>query len=118
MAEEEDGERLGRARSEEGKFAKTAHPSLTESLNNAANSIKEQRPEAQISVNVSSSSSTLPAKVMTNACMIAFGKEVIEEVRGGVTETLKQAIGADWCELEETVKTSIARTVQDRFKPY
>ena len=118
MAEEQDEERLRRAKIKAGKFAKTTHPSLTESLNNAANSIKEQRPEVQTTVNASSSSSTLPAKVMTNACMIAFGKEVIEEDRDGVTETLKQAIGADWCELEETMKNSIAKAVKDRFKPY
>ena len=55
--------------------------------------------------------------VVTQAKEAMTGKEVIEEDRVGVTETLKEAIGADWCELEETVKTSIARAVQDRFKP-
>ena len=50
--------------------------------------------------------------------MVTIDKEVIEEDRDGVTETLMQAIGSDWCELEETMKTSIAKAVQDRFKPY
>ena len=118
MVEEEDEERLRKARIEAGKFAKISHPSLTENLNNAANSIKEQRPEVQITVNAFSSSSTLPAKVMTKASVITSEKEVIEEDRDGVTEALKQAIGADWCELEETMKNSIAKAVQDRFKPY
>ena len=118
MAEEEDEERLRKARIEAGKFAKTSHPSLTENLNNAANSIKEQRPEIHTTVNVSSSSSTLPAKVTTKASIVTTEKEVIEEDKDGVTEALKQAIGADWCELEETMKNSIAKAAQDRFKPY
>ena len=118
MAEEEDEERLRRAKIEAGKNANTAPLSLAENLNNAANSIKEQRPEIQMAGNASSSSSTLPAKVMTKASVITPEKEVIEKDRDGVTETLKKAIGADWCELEETMKTSIAKAVQDRFKPY
>ena len=117
MAEAEDEERLRRAKTEAGRRASTSIPSLTESLN-AANSIKEQRPEAQTTSTTSSSSSTPSATVVTKAKEITTEKEVIEEDRDSVTETLKQAFGADWCELEETMKTRIARAVQDRFKPY
>ena len=119
-AEEEDIEKLRRARIEAGKYANTSPPSLTESLNNAANSIREQRPEAQTTTTAPSSSSTFPTNVAAKTTMTTIDKEIIEDDREGVTvtETLKQAIGSDWCELEETMKTSIARAVQDRFKPY
>ena len=56
MAEEEDEERLRRIKIEAGKNANTIPPSLSESLNNAANSIKEQRPEVQTTATASSSS--------------------------------------------------------------
>ena len=118
MAEEEDEERLRRAEIEAGKNANTTPPSLAESLNSAANSIREQRPEAQTTATAPSSSSTLPAKAAAKTKVVTIDKEVIEEDRDGVTETLMQAIGSDWCELEETMKTSIAKAVQDRFKPY
>ena len=118
MAEEENDDKLRRLKIEAGKFASVTSPFLTESLKNAANSIREQRPEAQMNTSASSSSSTLPPKTTTKTKEVTTEKEVIEEDRDGVTETLKQAIGADWCELEETMKTSIARAVQDRFKPY
>ena len=118
MAEAEDEERLRRAQIEAGKNASTSPTSLAESLNNAANSIKELRPGAQTTSTAPSSSSSLPAKEATKVNETTTEKEVIEEDRDGVTETLKQAMGADWCELEETIETSIARAVQDRFKPY
>ena len=117
MAEEEDEERLRRAKIEAGKNANTAPP-IAESLNSAANSIREQRPEAQTTATAPSSSSTLPAKAAAKAKVVTIDKEGTEEDRDGVTETLMQAIGSDWCELEETMKTSIAKAVQDRFKPY
>ena len=118
MAEAEDEERLRRAKTEAGRRTSTSIPSLTESLNYAANSIKEQRPEAQTTSTTSSSSSTPSATEVTKTKEITTEKEVIEEDRDGVTETLKQAFGTDWCELEETMKTRIARVIQDRFKPY
>ena len=118
MAEEEDEERLRRAKIEAGKNANTTPLSLAESLNSAANSIREQRPEAQTTATAPSSSSTLIAKAEAKTKVVTIDKEVIEEDRDGVTETLKQAIGSDWCELEETMKTSKAKAVQDRFKPY
>ena len=117
MAEEEDEERLRRAKIEAGKNASLTPPSLAASLNCAANNIKEQKPEALTTTTATSSSSTVPAKVAAKT-VITIDKEIIEEVRDGVSETLKQAIGSDWCELEETMKTSIAKAVQDRFKPY
>ena len=118
MAEEEDEERLRRTKIEAGKYANTTPPSLAESLNSAANSIREQRPEAQTTATAPSSSSTIPAKAAAKTKVVTIDKEVIEEDRDGVSETLMQAIGSDWCELEETLKTSIAKAVQDRFKPY
>ena len=42
-------------------------------------------------------------------------KETIEMKCNEVTETLMRAVGTDWSELDETVKTSIAKAVQDRF---
>ena len=118
MAEEEDEERLRRAKIEAGKYASITPPTLAESLNNAANSIREQRPETLTITTAPSSSSTLPLKMAAKTTVITIDKEVIEEDPDGVTETLKQAIGSDWCELEETMKTSIGKAVQDRFKPY
>ena len=94
MAEEEDEERL-RAKIEAGKNANTTPPSLAESLNSAANSIREQRPEAQTTATPPSSSSTLPAKAAAKTKVVTIDKEVTEEDRDGVTETLMQAIGTD-----------------------
>ena len=48
--------------------------------------------------------------------MVTIDKEVIEEDRDGVTETLMQAIGTDWCELDETMKTRKAKAVQGRLQ--
>ena len=42
-------------------------------------------------------------------------KETIKEECYGVTETLMRAVGTDRSELDETVKTSMAKAVQDRF---
>ena len=45
-------------------------------------------------------------------------KEIIEEECNGVTDTLMRAVGTDWRELDETVKSSVAKAVQDQFKSY
>ena len=42
-------------------------------------------------------------------------KETIEE-DCSVTEALHQIVGSDWSELDETVRSTIAKAVQDRFK--
>ena len=49
---------------------------------------------------------------------IKNGKVLKWNVANGATEALMRAVGTDWSELDETVKTSIAKAVQDRFKPY
>ena len=87
-------------------------------MNNAANSIKGQKPETPVKTASSSSSSTQASKESVKAAEKPNDTEAIEEECNGVTETLLRAVGTDWSELEETVKTSIAKTVQDRFRPY
>ena len=66
----------------------------------------------------SSSSSTHASKETPKAVEKPNDKEAIEEECNGVTETLTRAVGTDWSELDETVKTNIAKAVQDRFKPH
>ena len=106
--------------SKEGKNRCWAEPkkcSLTESLNNAANSIKDQKPETPMKTASSSSSSAHDSKETPKAVEKPNNKEAIEEECNGVTETLMRAVGTDWSELDETVKTNVAKAVQDRFKP-
>ena len=105
-----------RARIDAGKCPKRC--SLTESLNNAANSIKDQKPETPMKTASSSSTSASASKETQKAVERPNDKEAIEEERNGVTETLRRAVGTDWSELDETVKTNVAKAVQDRFKPY
>ena len=66
----------------------------------------------------SSSSSASASKETQKTVERPNVKETIEEERNGVTETLMRAVGTDWSGLDETVKTNIAKAVQDRFKPY
>ena len=66
----------------------------------------------------SSSSSTHASKESAKKVEKPNDEETIEEECNGVTETLMRAVGTDWIELDETVKTSIAKAAQDRFKPY
>ena len=35
-----------------------------------------------------------------------------------IEEECRMIVGTDWRELDETVRSSIAKAVQDRFKPY
>ena len=65
----------------------------------------------------SSSSSTHAFKESPKAVEKPNDKEAIEEECNNVSETFMRAVGTDWSELDETVKTNIAKTVQDRFKP-
>ena len=116
QAEEEEEEKAKRARIDARKCPKRC--SLTESLNNAANSIKDQKPETPMNTASSSSSSTPAFKEAPKAVEKPNDNETIEEERNGVSETLMRAVGTDWSELDVTVITSIAKAVQDRFKPY
>ena len=116
QAEEEEKERTKRARIEAGK-SPTSN-SLTEILSSASNSIREQRPEIPMNVASSSSSSSLAPKDTARINEKLNDKDIIEEECNGVTATLMRAFGTDWSELDETVKTSVAKAVQDRFKPY
>ena len=60
----------------------------------------------------------LPPRKLGRQSKSRTTKETIEEKRNGVTETLMRDVGTEWSELDETVKTNIAKAVQDRFKPY
>ena len=113
--------RGGRGKNEECKNRSGKEPksnSLTENLGSAANSIRDQWPETPMKTASSSSSSTHASKEPVKAVEKPNDKETIEAECNGVTETLMRAVGTDWSELDETVKTCFARAVQDRFKPY
>ena len=109
--EEGDKWRRRRRRRQRGQDAGKSPKrcSLTESLNNAANSIKDQKPETPMKTASSSSSSAHPSKESPKAVEKPNDKEGIEEERNGVTDTLMRAVGTDWSELDETVKTNIAK---------
>ena len=83
-----------------------------------ANSIKDQKLETPMKTASSPSSSAPASKETPKAVEKPNDKETIEEERNGVTETLVRAVGTDWIELDETVKTNTAKAVQNRFKPY
>ena len=104
QVEEEEEEKAKRARIDAGKSPKRC--SLTESLNNAANGIKDQKPETPMKTASSSSSSAHAFKESPKAAVKPNDKEAIE------VETLMRAVGTDWSELDETVKTNIAKAVQ------
>ena len=108
QAEEEEEERTKRARIDAGKSPKNS--SLTESLNIASNSIRDQRLETTMNTASSSSSSSLTSKDTARTNEKPNDKEIIEEESNGVTETLMRAVGIDGSELDETVKTSIAKS--------
>ena len=80
--------------------------------------VDEKKPETPMKTASSSSSSSSASKGTPKAVEKPNDKETIEEERNGVTETLVRAVGTDWSELNETVKTNIAKAVQDRFKPH
>ena len=113
--EEEEEEKAKRARIDAEKSPKRS--SLTVSLNNAANSIKDLKPDTPMNTASFSSSSTHAFKESAKTVEKPNDKDTIEEECNGVTETLMRAVGTNWSELDETVKTSIAKEVQDRFKP-
>ena len=110
QAEREEEQRAKRARIGAGKSPK--YKSLTKNLRTAANNIQGQK--ADLPPNATSSSSSMD----TEGSKEKNDKDAMEEDCSLVTQTLQQIVGADCSELDETVKSSMAKAVQDRFKPY
>ena len=112
QAEREEEEMSKRATIDEGENT-TKNKTLTETWSNAASSVQEEKVEMS---HATSSSSTFASKE-TSLCK-KNDKETVEEECSSVTEALQQIVGSDWSELDETVRSNIARAVQDCFKPY